>query len=378
MFKRSLIPLMCVVFLAQVYAATRPVPMAPSFNAKSYLLMDFNSGEILVKHNIDERVEAASITKIMTAYVVYKALADGHIGIDDDVLISEKAWRMGGSRTFVEVGKHVKVNDLLMGMIVQSGNDASVALAEHVAGTEQAFVNMMNAEAQPLGLRDTNYMNATGMPDAQHYTTARDIAKLARALIQNFPQEYHRYSVQKFTYNGITQYNRNKLLWRDKSVDGLKTGYTESAGYCLVSSAMRDNMRLIAVVMGTNGPKSRVAHSQSLLNFGFRFYETHRLYAAGQALTEARIWKGETEQLPLGLAKDMYITIPRGHYESLNASMDLNTSIEAPVRLGDSFGKVKVVLDDKDIRQAPLIALKSVPEGGLWRQAMDSVLLWLE
>jgi D-alanyl-D-alanine carboxypeptidase (penicillin-binding protein 5/6) len=340
--------------------------------------MDFNSGEVLVEHNVDERVEPASITKIMTAYVVYKALADGHIGIDDDVLISEKAWRMSGSRTFIEVNKHVKVNDLLMGMIVQSGNDASVALAEHVAGTEQAFANMMNAEAQAVGMRDSNYMNVTGLPDPEHYTTARDIALLARALIRDFPEEYARYSVEKFTYNGITQYNRNKLLWRDKSVDGLKTGYTESAGYCLVSSALRDGMRLISVVMGTDSPKSRVAHSQSLLNFGFRFYETHRLYAAGEALTEARIWKGEIENLPLGLVNYMYITIPRGRYDALKASMDLSIGIEAPVKMGDNFGEVKVVLEDQDLMHEPLVALKSIPEGGLWRQAMDSVLLWLE
>jgi D-alanyl-D-alanine carboxypeptidase (penicillin-binding protein 5/6) len=378
MLKRSFIMLLCSLQLTLAHAGPAPVPMAPNLNASSYLLMDFDSSQVLVEHNADERVSPASITKIMTAYVVYKALAEGHIGPEDEVLISEKAWRMEGSRTFVEVNKRVKLNDLLMGMIVQSGNDASVALAEHVGGSEQAFANMMNAEAQGLGLKNTRFLNATGMPDDEHYSTARDIAMLSQALIRDFPDQYHRYSIRQYTFNEITQYNRNRLLWRDDSVDGLKTGFTETAGYCLVSSAKRNNMRLISVVMGTDGPKSRISHSQSLLNYGFRFYETHKLYTAGEILTKTRIWRGEIENLPLGLAKDLYITIPRGQYKALAASMDLKPSIDAPVSSGEAYGKVKIALNEQSINQQPLIALKTIPEGGLWRQTVDTVLQWLE
>jgi D-alanyl-D-alanine carboxypeptidase (penicillin-binding protein 5/6) len=352
--------------------------MPPKLDASSYYLMDFDSGQVLVEHNADERLSPASITKIMTAYVVYKALAEGHIGPEDEVPISEKAWRMEGSRTFVEVNKRVKLDDLLMGMIVQSGNDASVALAEHVAGSEPAFANMMNAEAQGLGLKNTQFLNATGMPDNEHYSTARDIAILSQALIRDFPDQYYRYSIRQFTFNEITQYNRNRLLWRDDSVDGLKTGFTDSAGYCLVSSAKRNNMRLISVVMGTDGPKSRISHSQSLLNYGFRFYETHKLYTAGEILTKTRIWRGEIENLPLGLAKDMYITIPRGQYKALAATMDLKPSIDAPVSSGVAYGEVKIALNEQSINQQPLVALESIPEGGLWRQTVDTVLQWLE
>ncbi|MCP4410341.1 MAG: D-alanyl-D-alanine carboxypeptidase [Gammaproteobacteria bacterium] len=376
--KQSIALLLCSLSLTLAQAASIPVPTAPKLAASSYLLMDYDSAELLVEHNVDERIAPASITKIMTAYVVYKALADGHIGQEDEVLISEKAWRMGGSRTFIEVNKRVKVGDLLMGMIVQSGNDASVALAEHVAGSESAFANMMNAEAQGMGLKNTQYMNTTGLPHPEHYSSARDIALLAQALIRDFPDQYHRYSIRKFTFNGITQYNRNKLLWRDESVDGLKTGYTETAGYCLASSAKRDTMRLISVVMGTDGPNSRVSYSQSLLNYGFRFFETHKLYSAGEALTEARIWQGEIENLPLGLAEDLYITIPRGQYQALAASMDLEQAIDAPVSLGTAYGKVSVAINDENIRQQPLIALRSIPEGGLWRRTVDTVLQWLE
>jgi D-alanyl-D-alanine carboxypeptidase (penicillin-binding protein 5/6) len=333
---------------------------------------------VLAGKNADERLAPASITKLMTAYVVFKALAEGHIGLEDQVLISEKAWRMEGSRMFIEVGKRVKVDALLKGMIIQSGNDASVALAEHVAGSEEAFVNIMNAEVANLGLANTHYVNATGLPDPQHYTTARDIALLTKAIIKEFPDQYPRYSERKYTYNGITQYNRNKLLWRDESVDGLKTGHTETAGYCLVSSAERDTMRLISVVMGTKSAKSRVTYSQSLLNYGFRFFETHKLYTAGQPLAKPRIWKGEQEHLPLGLAEDLYITVPRGQYDDLDASMELTAQIDAPVQAGDPYGKVVVALNATHLKQEPLIALKAVPKGDLWRQAMDAVLQWLE
>jgi D-alanyl-D-alanine carboxypeptidase (penicillin-binding protein 5/6) len=378
MLKHKLVFLVWILYLPAGFAATNPIPAPPTFAAKSYILMDANSNEVLAAKNADERLAPASITKLMTAYVIFKALAEGHIGLEDQVLVSEKAWRMEGSRMFIEVGKRVKVDDLLRGMIIQSGNDASVALAEHVAGSEEAFVNIMNAEVANLGLANTHYVNATGLPDPQHYTTARDIALLSKKLIREFPEQYPRYSERKYTYNGITQYNRNKLLWRDESVDGLKTGHTDTAGYCLASSAERDTMRLISVVMGTKSAKSRLTSSQSLLNYGFRFFETHKLYKAGQPLAEPRIWKGEQENLPLGLAEDLYITIPRGQYDDLNASMELTAPIDAPVQAGVPYGKVVVALNATDLKQEPLIALKAIPTGDIWRQAMDTVLLWFE
>ncbi len=378
LLKLTLTLLICSLFLSLARAATTPVPSPPSLNAKSYILIDFDSGKVLVEHNADERIAPASITKIMTAYLVYKSLAEGQTNLEDEVSVSEKAWRMEGSRTFIEVGKRVQVSDLLMGMIVQSGNDASVTLAEHVAGSEEAFAQLMNGEAQSMGLKNTHFLNATGLPHPDHYTTARDIALLAQRLIQDFPDQYFRYSERKFTYNDITQYNRNTLLWRDNSVDGLKTGYTETAGYCLVSSARREGMRLISAVMGTQSTNARAAQSQSLLTYGFRFFETHKLYSAGESLTNARVWKGEFDQLALGLAEDLYITIPRGQYNNLDAAMELDMQIKAPVQKGNAYGDIVISLNSEPIDQKPLTALQSVAEGGLWQQAMDSMLLWFE
>lgn len=378
LFKLTLTLLTCSLFLSLAHAASAPVPIPPTLDAKSYILIDFDSGKVLVERNADERIAPASITKIMTAYLVYKSLAEGQINLEDEVSVSEKAWRMEGSRMFIEVGKHVKVSDLLMGMIVQSGNDASVALAEHVAGSEEAFAHMMNAEAQSMDLKNTHFLNATGLPHPDHYTTARDIALLARQLIHDFPDQYYRYSERKFTYNDITQPNRNALLWRDSSVDGLKTGYTETAGYCLVSSAKRDGMRLISVVMGTQSNNARIAHSKSLLTYGFRFFETHKLYSAGESLTKTRVWKGELDQLPLGLTEDLYVTIPRGQYSSLDVATELDVQIDAPVQKDKAYGDIVITLNDQPIDKKPLIALQSVAEGGIWQQAMDTVLLWFE
>lgn len=371
-----LILALCVCLFSSVQAASVPAPAPPSFDAKSYILLDFLSGEALAEHNADERLAPASITKLMTAYVVFKALAEGQASLEDEVYISEKAWRMEGSRMFIEVGKRVKLADLLKGMIIQSGNDACVALAEHLAGSEAVFATMMNAEAETLGLHNSHFVNVTGLPDAEHYMSARDIALLARALIRDFPDRYWYYSERKFTYNGITQYNRNKLLWRDDSVDGLKTGYTESAGYCLVSSAERGPMRLISVVMGTKGPKARATHSEALLNYGFRFFETHKLYAAGEALIDPRVWMGESEHVPLGLKDDLYVTIPRGQYDNLDARMELDPQITAPVHEGQTLGRVVVAFNGKDRAESPMVALQEVPEGGLWRQTVDLVLQW--
>ncbi|MBD3618763.1 MAG: D-alanyl-D-alanine carboxypeptidase [Chromatiales bacterium] len=361
-----------------VSAAPAIIPAPPSVPATSYLLIDFHSGKTLAEKDADMRVEPASITKLMSGYVLYRALASGSIALDDEVLVSEKAWRTYGSRMFIEVNHRVKLSDLLRGMVVQSGNDATVALAEHLAGSESGFVAMMNAEAQRLGMTGTQFANATGMPHADHYTTAHDIATLMRAVITEFPEHYALYKEREFTYNGIKQYNRNKLLWRDPSVDGGKTGHTESAGYCLVASAERDGMRLISVVLGTDSEDARARHSQALLNYGYRFFETHRLYGAGEALTEARVWKGAEELVGLGLDDDLYVTIPRGQYGKLDAVMELTPNVEAPIARGTALGDVNVSLDGEVIHTQPLVALEDVNQGGFFRRTTDAVIRWFD
>ena len=362
-----------------VFAAPlTPVPGAPPIAARGYILQDYQSGAVLAAMNADQRMEPASLTKLMTAYLVFDELRLGKIKMSDKVTISETAWRMEGSRTFTQVGTQASVEDLLKGMIVQSGNDATMALAEHVAGTETVFATLMNHRAQQLGMSNSHFVNSAGMPAAKHYTTARDLATLTRALIHEFPQYYKLYSLREFTFNGIAQPNRNLLLARDSTVDGVKTGHTESAGFCLVSSALRDGMRLISVVLGTNSENARATQSQTLLNYGFRFYETHRLYAANKPLSTVRVWKGEAENLGLGLSKDLYLTIPRGQYKSLAASMSVSPRIMAPVIQGQSYGVVKVVLEGKEVATQPLVALQAIKEGGLWRRFVDWVLLFLE
>lgn len=368
---------LAVLLSGAVSAQEVPIPAPPKLNASSYILLDFQSGKVLAASNPDERVQPASLTKLMTSYVVFKALKNGQIHLDDEVYVSEKAWRTQGSRMFIEVGKHVSVDKLLRGMIVESGNDASVALAEHVAGSEGSFVDLMNQYAQVLGMKNTQYNNATGLPKKGHYSSARDTAILARAIIEEFPKYYDYYSEREFQYNDIKQHNRNALLWRDKSVDGLKTGHTDAAGYCLASSAKRDDMRLISVVMGTPSADARVNDSQSLLNYGFRFFETHRLYASGKAVTKARVWKGEPEQVPLGLDDDLYVTIPRGHYSALKANMDLPGQLVAPLGKDVKVGEVHVSFNGKAVSTQPLVSLRAVPEAGLWTRLKDQVMLWL-
>lgn len=367
-----------VIFLALMFIANSvlsaeslPVPAPPTFDASSYVLMDYGSGALLAQHNPNERVDPASITKIMTAYVVYKSLAAGDITLHDQVEISEKAWRSIGSRMFVEVGNKIILEDLLLGLIIQSGNDASIALAEHVAGTEEAFADVMNAQAKRLSMKDSHFVNATGLPDSDHYTTAYDIALLSRAMISEFPEEYKTYSQKEYTFNGIKQFNRNRLLWRDSAVDGIKTGHTEAAGYCLAASAVKNEMRLISAVMGTASDKARTVNSQALLNYGFRYYESHKLYKAGEVLAQQRMWKGEAKSIQLGLDKDLYVTIPRGRYEDLKADMDIDAEIVAPIEQGDQVGVVKVTLKGEDYLEQSLVALQSNPEGGLWRRIID-------
>ena len=366
------------LLLQSALAAPGLVPAPPRIAAKAWLLTDFHSGRVLAEHNADERVEPASLTKMMTAYVVLSELEKGTIGENDEVLVSEKAWRMQGSKMFIEVGKRVPVHELLKGMVIQSGNDASVALAEHVAGSEDAFVDLMNLYAKRLGLTHTHFANATGWPHPDHYTTARDLAKLAAALIRDFPEHYDLYKEKEYTWNNIRQFNRNRLLWLDERVDGVKTGHTESAGYCLVASAAQDDMRLISVVLGTPSDSARASASRKLLNYGFRFYETFLLHKADEPLTEMRIWKGEQEMLPLGLAEDLYITIPRGQRKKVKASMTVQQQLVAPARKGQPYGEVTIKLGDEVLAEKPLVALQDVPEGSLWRTLVDSVLLMFE
>jgi D-alanyl-D-alanine carboxypeptidase (penicillin-binding protein 5/6) len=358
--------------------AATPVPKAPAVGAKGYLLEDFHSGQSIAEKNADQPMEPASITKLMTAYVVFTEIRNGSLGLSDKVRISEKAWRTEGSRMFVEVNTQVSVADLLKGMIIQSGNDATVALAEQIAGTEDSFAALMNHHAKELGMTQSNFVNSTGLPHKDHYTTARDIARISRAMIKEFPEYYQWYSEREFTYNEITQYNRNKLLWRDESVDGLKTGHTDSAGYCLVTSAERDGMRLVSVVLGTKSEEARADATQSLLNYGFRFFETHKLYDADNKLTTARVWKGATESVDLGLDGTLYVTIPRGEYKNLDAGMQLQEQIIAPVSQGQALGQVVVRLADKLVSEKELVALQAVEEGTFWQRIVDEAMLYFE
>ena len=376
-FTASLILLLFVSLALPSYAAIM-VPASPKIKARGFLLMDFDSGRILTEKKSNQRMEPASLTKMLTSYVIANELANGGISLDEMVTVSKKAWRMQGSRMFIEVGKKVSVEDLLKGIIIQSGNDATVALAEHVAGSEETFADLMNQHAAELGMVDSHFVNSTGLPNKNHYTTPGDMAKLARALIKNFPEHYKWYSTKEFKFNKIKQYNRNKLLWRNKFVDGIKTGHTDSAGYCLVASAKRDGMRLISVVLGTRSEEARSAESQKLLSYGFRFFETHKLYAANEKLTQTHIWKGAVENLSLGIKENLYITIPKGQYKKLDADININARITAPVKKGASFGTVNVRLGDKQYATRNLIALTDVEKGGLVDSLIDEIKLLFE
>lgn len=373
-FLKIILPtLLCIFFMVLPASAVDEFPIGPELNASSYLLVDFHSGVELAAKNQDKRIEPASITKLMSAYVIYQELKSGNISVDDNVLISEKAWKMEGSRMFVEAGKKVPLSRMLSGLIIQSGNDAAVALAEHIAGNEAAFVSKMNDWAQKLDMKSTHFVNSTGWPDKNHYTTARDIVKITRALIKNFPEHYKLHSIKSYSYNGIKQYNRNKLLWRDKTVDGVKTGFTESAGYCLVSSSKRNDMRLISVMLGTKGEKERADYSQELLEYGFRFFETHKLYDAGSVLSEARIWKGTAKTVPAGIIDDFYVTVQKGHYEKLKGLMELDKLLDAPIKRGDVVGKAIIKDGDTIVHEVPLLALDGVAAGGFWSKVAGSI-----
>ena len=340
--------------------------------------MDANSGQILAASNPDEHTEPASLTKLMTAYVVFHALRDGVVSLDTPVTISVKAWRMGGSRMFANVGSQVSVDNLLQGMIVQSGNDAAVALAQRVGGSEDGFVQLMNQYAGKLGLKNTHYVDASGLTaDGDHYTSALDLAILSRAIITQFPDYYHRFFAEKkFTWDNITQANRVSLLFTDPSVDGLKTGFTDKAGYCMVVSALRNGMRLIAVVMGTPSEKARAIDDEALLNYGFNFYETRKLYAAGAEISRLTAWKGADSRVPVGVMHDLYVTIPKGTSAQLSASLQTPAGLVAPIAADAAAGDVVVSYDGKTLLHAPLYTLRAVPEGNIFKRLLDSVRLW--
>ena len=367
--------LVMALFAMQLQAATL-IPAAPQINARSYLVMDADTGQILAAKDEDKRYPPASLTKMMTAYILEYELNKGNVSQDDLVLISEKAWRTQGSRMFIREGTQVKLGDLMKGIIIQSGNDASVAVAEHIAGSESAFADLMNQHARLLNMDNSHFQNATGLPGENHYASAHDLAVLAQAIINRFPEHYGIYSEKYFTYNKIRQPNRNKLLWRDKTVDGLKTGFTNAAGYCLVASAKRDGMRLISVVMGAKDENARAQESQKLLAYGFRYFRTHKLYGANEVLNSAKVWGAMKDQVSLGLDQSLTVTIPRGQADKLQASMDIDKVIEGPVRKGQVFGKARVMLGDQLVAEQPLIALEDIEEAGLMKRIWHAILMF--
>jgi len=355
------------------YAAQALVPQPPKLAASAYILIDAVTGKVIVESNADEVLAPASLTKLMTAYMLDYEVEAGNVSLDDQVRISEKAWRTKGSRMFIQEGTFVKLEDLMRGIIIQSGNDASVAVAEHIAGSEEAFADLMNLHADRLGMTQTTFRNSTGLPAEGHQTTARDLAILARAIIRDYPEQYSVYSEKEFTFNKIRQPNRNKLLWRDSTVDGLKTGYTSAAGYCLVASAKKDGQRLISVVLGAAGTESRAQESQKLLTYGMRFFETHVLYDADEIITQARVWGGAEDYLDLLLEKELAVTIPRGQAKYIKATMDINADIEAPIAPGDVLGTLVIALDEDIIVERDLVASVDLLEGGFIKGMVDSV-----
>lgn len=377
---RGLALLLVLIGLSQPLTvhATALIPAPPKLSAKSYVLMDADTGKIIVEKNAHKELPPASLTKMMTSYVASHELTNGNISLDDSVRVSVKAWKTGGSRMFLQEGTYVDVENLLRGIIIQSGNDASVALSEHIAGSEDAFADLMNRHADRIGMRNTHYLNATGLPSTNHFTTAADLALLAQASIKDFPEHYKIYAEKEFTYNNINQKNRNKLLWRDATVDGLKTGHTEEAGYCLVASAVDKGMRLISVVMGTKSQAARAAESQKLLTYGFRFYETHTLSKANEAIQESKIWMGETETISLGVDQEFKTTIPRGQLDNISTDVSINPVIKAPIKKGDRYGTVKLALDGELLAELPLVALQDINTGSIFKRILDYLILLIQ
>ncbi len=372
-----------LAFLLLPPLAPAAVQPPPAIEARSHILIDFNTGKVLAAGNEHQRLEPASLTKLMTAYAVYKALQADAVKLTDEVRVSEFAWRTGGagsggSTTMLPINSSASLEVMLRGMIIQSGNDASIALAEHISGSEEAFSDLMNKHAKELDMNDSHFVNSTGLPHPEHYTSAADIATVSRAIIAEFPEHYAWYKEKDFVFNGIKQGNRNLLLYRDPTVDGIKTGHTQTAGFCLAASARRGDMRLISVVMAMVSEDARARASQELLNYGFRFYETHRLYATGKQVGEARVWKGKAEKVALGVASDLWVTIPRGEMDKIQAQMQAPRDLEAPVTTAAPVGRIGVTLGGQPLAEVALVPLANVAEGSLWRQAVDTVLLWFE
>jgi D-alanyl-D-alanine carboxypeptidase (penicillin-binding protein 5/6) len=357
-------------------AAPMTIPTAPQVDARAYIVVDYRTDKILAAKDAVARMEPASLTKLMTAYIVFQELAAGKLKLDEQVTVSEHAWRSEGSRTFIELGKPVSVEDLILGMIVQSGNDATIALAERIAGTEETFAQLMNANAKRLGMVGSHFENSSGLPSPQHYTTARDLSLLANAMIREYPQYYKWFSVREFQHNGIKQQNRNGLLEKDPTVDGLKTGHTDSAGFCLVTSALRNGMRLVSVVMGSASMKARENASAALLNYGFTFYDTLLAVKGGAVLATARVWKGQNASVDLGIKDDFYITVPRGQADSVKTATDVQPRLIAPLALDANLGTLRVFAGGETLATMPLHPLKSVAAGGWWRRLIDTIRLW--
>lgn len=375
----SLILACCITLAWSSTAWSNPgamIPSEPKLASTAWILIDANSGKVIAEHNADLHLPPASLTKMMTSYLMEYELKQGNISLDDMVGVSIKAWRMPGSRMFIREGTFVSISDLLRGVIVQSGNDASVAIAEHLAGSEEAFAELMTQHAKSMGMHNTNFKNATGLPEENHYSTARDLALLSQIKIRDYPDHYAIYSEKDFTYNNITQSNRNRLLWSDSSVDGLKTGHTDEAGYCLAASAERDGMRLISVVMGARSEEARAQESQQLLTYGFRYFETTRFYEKYQVLEEVKLWKGEKNTLQVGLTEDLYATLPRGQLANLTAETQLHKSIQAPIQAGTQLGNLTIKLGADIIAEAPLVALENSAKAGWFKSFWHSILMF--
>ena len=374
---KKLIYFLLIVPFCMDLSAQSLVPPAPKLNLTSYILIEASTNTVIAEYDSDNQIAPASMTKVMSGYVIADQIANGSISLDDKVLISEKAWKTGGSKMFIEAGKRVSVKDLLSGIIIQSGNDATIAMAEYVAGSEEGFVDFMNAYASEMGLTNSLFQNSTGFSDPNHFTSAKDLAKLTQALINNFPDHYATYKEKEFTFSGIRQLNRNKLLWRDDSVDGVKTGHTDSAGFCLISSAQRNDMRLIAVVAGSESENERLTASQRLLEYGFRFYATQKLVSQEIKVTTAKVWGGKTNEVALGSAKDIYLTLPRSEFKNIKANYQFNNNLQAPIEIGQMIGSIEFTSNDRVVLSAPLVAIETVEAKGFFGMLWSRLVYWI-
>ena len=374
---KKLIYFLLIVPFCMDLSAQSLLPKPPKLNLNSYILIEASTNTVIAEFNSDNQIAPASMTKVMSGYVMADQIANGSISLDDKVLISEKAWKTGGSKMFIEAGKRVSVKDLLSGIIIQSGNDATIAMAEYVAGSEEGFVDFMNAYASEMGLTNSLFQNSTGFSDPNHFTSAKDLAKLTQALINNFPDHYATYKEKEFTFSGIRQLNRNKLLWRDDSVDGVKTGHTDSAGFCLISSAQRNDMRLIAVVAGSESENERLTASQRLLEYGFRFYATQKLVSQEIKVTTAKVWGGKTNEVALGSSKDIYLTLPRSEFKNIKANYQFNNNLQAPIEIGQMIGSIEFTSNDRVVLSAPLVAIETVEAKGFFGMLWSRLVYWI-